>query len=930
MRYIIGIDLGTTNCCVAYVDTESTSLSIHPFRIPQLTAAGVVQAEAMLPSFCYLPANFEWALGTLALPWENEPKSIIGVFAKEYGAKVPTRLVRSAKSWLCHAAANRREKILPFELSDESIRISPVEATTRYLHHIKSAWNHTIAKGDASQIFEEQEIVLTVPASFDEVARTLTAEAAKQAGFGKMTLLEEPQAAFYNWISSKESQWQEILNPGTTVLVCDVGGGTTDFSLMEVSEKEGKRIIQRMAVGDHLLIGGDNMDAALAHFVEKKLQSQGNHTEFTSNQWLQLCHEVRSAKEKLLQPNALEKSYKILLQGTGSSVIQGTVSIDLFRDEVESLLLQGFFSQYEWQDALHIQKARGLRTMGLPYEDDPSITKHLAHFLKQSGKNQPDYIFFNGGAMKSPLFQEAIIASLRRWFPAKHVQVLVSPNLDLSVARGAAYYGKARRGIGVRIGGGAARGYYLTLNVKNSLGEISKKAITLLPRGSEEGTIYEPNETFWITPNSPVAFQLLTSHIRLDDKQGELVDIEPQEMQSLPPIHTLLRFGKKQIQDNATPKIPVHIRIGLTEIGTLELWLISQKTDHKWSLEFQVRNVSGQEDSLASLEKPRTDETFDIEELQPAMQAIRHFFAQQVAIPPEKLMEHLEKLLDRPRREWSLSVLRSLWVPLIESAARRKCSAEHELRWWNLAGFFLRPGFGYSLDDFRMKEMWKVILSESKNVKSSDILIQQWICFRRIAGGLNKGQQNQLATDLLPTIVSKQSGKIEVKGKSELYQYSEKIRALGALELIDVNLKIKLGQAIIERIARGDAAAAEFWTLGRIGARHLVYGTAANVIPRETCSLWVETLIKLPSKISDDRLFALGQLARKSDHRELNLSEKLVQQVLDTYSYNQDSDINTLQVDRLRQLLSQEGSLNQSEQEKVFGDKLPAGLTLEN
>ena len=925
MRYIIGIDLGTTNSCVSYVDSENPRMTIQPFRIPQLSSAGFIEAQATLPSFCYLAADHEFPTGSLKLSWDKDKERdyVVGNFAQAQGAKTPTRLVQSAKSWLCNAAANRKEKILPVDAADSFQRISPVEAAARYLAHIKEAWNHSLGRKDIASEFEQQEIILTVPASFDEVARTLTAEAAKLAGLQKITLLEEPQSAFYSWIAQHEKSWEDILKEGNTILVCDVGGGTTDFSLIEVQKnKDGKLSFQRMAVGDHLLLGGDNMDAAIAHYIEQKLQQQNPRT-FDTHQWLQILHEARSAKEYLLsEDNATH--YSVLLQGTGSQVIQGSVSIEITREEILPLLLSGFFASCSWDEAQQLKKAGGMRTMGLPYENEPNILKHLAHFLKQSAvtPKKPDYILFNGGAMKPTQFQEAMTNALDQWFSGNPIQVLETASLDLAVGRGAAYYGKVRRGLGVRIGGGTARGYYLEVEVKDQQKQSTKQAITLLPRGCEEGSSYEPEHTFWLTPNKPIAFRLFSSHVRLHDTQGSLITIEPEEMQPLPPIHTILRYGKKQTSNDSEEKIPVRLGIELTAIGTLAMWLKSQKTEHKWSLEFQLRSATGQDNSLGALEKTRSDETFDASYLKQAEEAIHETFAGQRTIKPGKLMEKLEELLEAPRREWSPSVLRGLWETLLKCAPQRKTSAEHEGRWWNLVGFVLRPGFGYPLDDFRMKELWKIILGDLKSAKTPEGLIQSWICFRRLAGGLSKGQQIQLAHELTPLIFDKKSNKIEIKSKAELYQYAEKLRALAALELIDIPMKIRLGDAIVQRIMSGEAISSDYWALGRIGARHLLYGTAGNVVPRATCVSWVEKLISLKQPNFEELAFVLGQLARKTDQRELNLPQTLIDKVANFFEGHAQSH-------RLNALLQESTQLTQQEQDQLFGDHLPTGLTLE-
>lgn len=930
MRYIIGIDLGTTNSCVAYVDTADTKLIVQSFKIPQLVAEGSIEALSTLPSYCYLSAAHEWPPGTLQLPWSKQQSDFfVGGFAREYGAKVPTHLVQSAKSWLCHTAANRRDKILPLEVFDETMRISPLEATARYLRHIRDSWNHVMACGDVEAEFDAQEVVLTVPASFDEVARTLTVEAARLAGYDNMTLLEEPQAAFYSWIAQHESKWSQIIPAGSCILVCDVGGGTTDFSLIEVVEKDDRLAFQRMAVGDHLLLGGDNMDAAIAHRLEAEIASKGHV--LTTTQRLQLTHEARQAKETLLHAGkgkAGVEEYHVLLQGTGSSVVQGTLSALLKKEELQDFLSAGFFGQYSWSEALQLKKTAGLRSMGLPYEDEPSITKHMAHFLSLSGlggeiPKKPDFVLFNGGAMKPQLFQEAVVTTLRQWFPEKQIAVLESYNLDQAVARGAAYYGKVRRGHGVRIGGGMARGFYLVLDTKDQQGVFAKKALTLLPRGSEEGAVFEPSMTFQLTPNTPVAFQLCTSHVRLHDTSGELIDIDPKEMQFLPQISTVLRFGRRQAADTLQEKIPVHLQIRLTPIGTLQMELKSLKTEHQWSLEFQVRTASGQENSLATLDKREADQTFSSGEMKDAEAVIRAVFeGGENAIKPERLMEKLEEAIHIPRREWPPSLMRALADVVLKLASQRKLSVEHAARWWNLIGFLLRPGFGYPLDDFRMKELWKIILNDFKAPLPHEVQIQLWICYRRVAGGLVKGQQLQIANELLGLLLAKKSGKIELKSKADIYPYSERVRAAAALELIDMPLKVRLGQALIHRMIDKEAANADFWALGRLGARHLLYGSLVNAIPKDVCELWIGQLVKAVDEPDEKLAFLLGQLARKTEQRELNVSQNCVDSIFAKF-------IGSPHLERLQELLQNENRLNQSEQDQAFGDHLPAGLLLE-
>ncbi len=944
-RYIIGIDLGTTNSAACYIDTEARKLphqQIHTFRIPQLTAPGIVETKEVLPSFYYISSDHELPRGTLNLPWSPASpdrestilKHAVGTFAKEHGARVPTNLVRSAKSWLCNSTANRKEKILPTECADPSRRISPVEAASAYLNHIKNAWNAVIAKHNPAKEFEQQHIVLTVPASFDEFARALTVEAAKAAGFVQMTLLEEPQAAFYSWIFDSEASDYTELKSGERVLVCDVGGGTTDFSLIDVTSVDGKLSFQRMAVGSHLLLGGDNMDNALCHHLEAKLR-QGGSPELTTQQWLQLLHKARAAKESLFSKEASSsETLSIVLEGTGSLVIEGSLSVEVSKQELIDILMNGFFGLYPLSEAVKIRHQGGIRTMGLPYESEPSITKHLAHFLQNAeGDKQPrrpDHILFNGGSLKPSLFQEAILRSMKEWFSGEPPTVLHSKSLDLAVARGATYFGLVCRGTGTRISGGAARNYYLGIEVKRAEGSMEPKALTLLPRGSEEGARYTSDKTFQLIPNTPVSFTLFTSNTRLHDKIGDLISINEEEMHPLPPLTTILKFGKKQPDPKNVSTIPVKLTIHLTEIGTLELWVESQTTEHKWALEFQVRasqgsSSSGQDYSLSKGAASRIDETFDSAYLEKAKETITFAFSKNGTLSPAKIITELERLLEKPRQEWPPSTLRGLWSALIESAPHRTISADHEARWWNLAGFFLRPGFGHPLDDFRVKELWRLILSESKQTKNSEkniqTQIQRWICYRRIAAGLNKGQQVQLSSELLPFILSKQVLSLDTKQRTNAHEYAEKIRALAAMEWLDISVKTNLGAISLEKILSGNGEECDYWALGRLGARHLLHGGVTAAIPAKTCELWAEKLLS-PKLDKGKTAFVIGQLARKTDQRELNLTEVTIDKILKHFEGSN-------QRLRLKELLTQVAHLSGEEQAQVFGESLPSGLILE-
>lgn len=912
MKYIIGVDLGTINSSVAYVDLDKNrnpSLGIQQFQILQNTAPNATGSFPVLPSFCYLSGESEWPENAFKLPWQNNRDYFVGVFAQSQGAKVPTRLIQSAKSWLCHAGVNRKERILPLDCADEIRRISPVEATARYLKHMRDSWNSVIAGNDPAKEWDLQTLVITIPASFDEAARALTVEAAKMAGFEQFTLLEEPQAAFYSWIAQHENNLAKQFKAGQTILVCDVGGGTTDFSLIEVGASQNAIVFQRMAVGEHLLLGGDNMDAALAHYLEAKLKDL-QKPDLTTQQWLQLTHEARMLKEKLLDPACKNSKMTVTIQGTGSSVIQGSITVDVEREEVINLLTKGFFDQYSWDEAVKLKKNSGFRTLGLPYEEDPSITKQLASFLSRH-KAKPDFVLFNGGTMKPAIFQNAIIDSLKNWFPHHSLQVLESSSLDLAVARGAAYYGKVRQGLGVKIGGGSASSYYLEIQHQQS-----RKAMTLLKRGAEEGDSYESEQEFLLLPNQPVSFSLYSSHVRLNDNLGDLIEINPDELHPLPSIHTILNYGKKT-QDEQI-KIPVRVGIRLTEIGTIEIWLRSLKSDHRWQLEFQVRTAGGQE--VADAAKVVLQEQIDENLLQQAEQLIHDLFLGQ-KIKPKDILNQLEALIGKQRKDWSPTLLRSLWGFLLKYAPQRKVSSDHEARWWNLAGFFLRPGRGYPLDDFRLKELWKIILADFKNIKNSDAQIQQWICFRRVSAGFNRGQQMQIAQDLISTLLPKKGIEFDIKGKAAVYHFVEKIRAIAAMELIDQSLKIRVGEALIHRIETKEALPVDFWALGRIAARQLTQGSIAHVLPKDICGRWLEKLVAFKHLPEGQETFLYGQMARLTDYREINISKDIISKILEKTRC-------LPQANHLRDLLTSVIKLSREEEEEVFGENLPPGLSL--
>ena len=627
-RYIIGIDLGTTNSALSYVDlaeqsavSPGTPPTIHIFDIPQLIAPGTMDNRPVLPSFLYVPGDYDLPAGSTNLPWTNDHPYLVGEGAREQGAKVPGRLVASAKSWLAHGAVDRTAPILPWGAAGEVQKISPVEASKRYLQHLREAWNAIMAvaqnpqgkpaesgePADLGEIdddarFENQFIVLTVPASFDEVARELTLTAAHEAGFQRVTLLEEPLAAFYAWLSHHEDDWQEQMQDGQLILVCDIGGGTTDFTAIGVHEGESGLRFNRLAVGDHLLLGGDNMDLALGRHVEMKLFGQPGKLDAT--RWHQLIQQCRKAKEQLLGAPETTDSVDITVVGTGRSLIGSTLKSSLTQAEVNEVLLDGFFPQIDLTVPLQGGRRAGLSELGLPYVQDPGITRQLSDFWRrfrgllaeESGRDRPypDFLLFNGGVMEPALLRQRLLTLVGQWFqeeahrsinnltPEWQPTELPNPRPDLAVAIGAAYYGLVRQGAGVRVGSGSPRTYYVGVTSATATSE-EYAAVCLLPRGTEEGTqvtLTEPE--FAALTNQPVTFQIYASSTRLGDKLGEVVALDAAEVTVLPPIRTILHYGRRGVAQ----QLPVQLAVRLTEIGTLELWCQSKQSDHRLATRF--------------------------------------------------------------------------------------------------------------------------------------------------------------------------------------------------------------------------------------------------------------------------------------------------------------------------------------------------------
>ena len=603
-EFIVGIDLGTTNSALAYCQLASENSQIEVVSVPQLVNPNEVAERTLLPSFLYVPAELDFPAGSLQLPWDNQPKFVIGELARKRGGENPSRLVASAKSWLSHAAVNRNAAILPWQAADEVTKVSPVEASAQYLRYLRTVWD--VQHPDGSSALSRQDVLLTVPASFDEEARELTLQAAEQAGLDRVTLLEEPQAAFYAWLRSQGDGWRKRVKVGDLLLVCDIGGGTTDFSLITVTDEGGDLALKRVAVGEHILLGGDNMDLALARMLQKKLEGLGHRID--SYQLQGLWYQCRAAKEYLFEHPKAQKQ-DVTLLGKGRKLVGGTIKTELLREELERVVVEGFFPQVASNETPMRRRRIGFQELGLPYAADAAVTKHLARFLSQQVQNSPEaanirrgrtglacptHVLFNGGVMKAPPLCARLVSVLNQWLTEEGfdalgaAQVLDAPDLEHAVARGAAYYGRARRGRGVRIRSGASRTYYI--GIESAMPavpgmEAPMKALCLVPFGMEEGTeAVIPGREFGLVVGEPVEFRFLSSTVRKQDHVGDLLDNWSEEIEELSPLEVTLNLDGKQ-----GTIMPVRLESHVTEIGTLEVWCVSRDGGQRWKLELNMR-----------------------------------------------------------------------------------------------------------------------------------------------------------------------------------------------------------------------------------------------------------------------------------------------------------------------------------------------------
>ncbi|HCE3703718.1 TPA: hsp70 family protein [Vibrio parahaemolyticus] len=928
-RFLVGIDLGTTNTVVAYCEiTDNLEQSeVSLFDIDQLIGPGEVVRKPLLPSFRYHPAVGQISPSDLTLPWDNEPVAgdinnvIVGEWARELGAKVEGRQVSSAKSWLSHQAVDRNSDILPWAGAQDVDKVSPVIASASYLNHIRQAWNYR----HPSNKLEDQDVVVTVPASFDETARKLTLEAAELAGLKKIVLLEEPQAVCYDWYARHQQTAAGELKDLPLILVCDVGGGTTDLSLIEAKFTHDDLALDRIGVGEHLMLGGDNLDLALAHLAESRFSQ---NKKLTAASLTKLIQQTRKAKENLLSTSAPDE-VKITMLGSGSKLLGGTKSIALSKQEVHQIALDGFFPLSDFSEVPDKRRSAVVE-FGLPYVADPAVSKHVAEFLTQHQQVSraalgieddkqnaiPVGLLLNGGVFNSDLVTERVTTLLSDWRGAP-VTVLDNPHPDWSVALGAVAFGKARRGAQLKIGGGAARSYFLHLQEKNNMG----KALCLLAKGTEEGhEIRLSGRRFSLTLGEPVRFNLLTStHDTLTNntaiQNGVMVDVDPDLFAPLPPYITTLEGEGAELQANQKERVEVQLACQLTEVGTLKMECVSAEDDSKrWELEFEVRNKQTDDSEQVKL-PPKLNEC---KELIARLYSGNKKSAEGNEI--KTLAKDLEKKLGK-RDEWDFTTLRQLFDTFAQGRKRRRRSEQHEKNWLRLAGFALRPGFGDPTDSWRIEQVWG-LYQQNIQFKNHQGWTDWWVFWRRIAGGLSQEQQETILADIAKYLHPGAMKNPQSAKAAQEMGYESMVRLSASLEHLEVEDKVLLATWFLSKaINQNQFEQAHWWAMGRLASRTPLYGSQHNVIPREQAEQWLPKLLEQNWLKEPMIAFAAVMICRKTGDRLFDISDDYREQVLTKLKQSKVPESWVSLVEEVKEL-------SESESKRVFGDALPSGLTL--
>lgn len=936
-RFVVGIDLGTSNCALAFVDTAAgPTAPVTDFPIPQVRQLGQVAEAFTLPSCLYLPADGEFPAGAVALPWETESGAVVGAFARSQGARVPGRLVHSAKSWLCHGSVDRSAAILPWGAPEGVPRVSPVDASALYLRHLAQAWDHAHPDHPLSQ----QDVVLTVPASFDAAARALTVEAARRAGVSRLTLVEEPQAAFEAFAQEHRQHLDQVLEGVRLVVVVDVGGGTTDFTLVEVTSTASGPALRRLAVGEHLMLGGDNMDAALARRAEERMLGVGGRRRLSQVQWAQLLHLCREAKEALLSEGG-PADFRLALAGQGSALVGGTLSTRLTAEDVTEIALDGFLPRTKPGEGPARGSRMALQEVGLPYAQDPAITRQLAGFLRahrEAGLSvlagpgraavahtpgvdlpRPDAVLLNGGVFLAPRLASRLLEVISGWWPdAPPLRQLDHASLDLAVARGAVVHGLARRGWATRMTGGSSHAIYVGLERQP---DAEPTALCVVARGTEEGQTTDLNQrVLRLTLGRPVQFPLFTSSADRIESAGDIVPVT-EDMQPVAPLHALLK-GRQ----GGGGTIPVHLRATLTELGTLDLWCVANQTDERWRLEFELRGAASATATAVVESMPtRFKDAVTVLEQVYGRRGSQGAGVGADSMPKaaKQLWTGLERILG-PREEWRLPVLRELWSTAVAGAARRRRSSDHERVFYQIAGYTLRPGFGYPLDDWRCEQAAKWLGENVQFPAEKPVWTEYWVMWRRLAGGLTPARHREIWDLLKPHLVYRVNaarGKSVARPKGVQPEgLDEMVRLAAALEHLPAEERVEMGQLLLETLQRPEGVGGPWaWAIGRLGARMPIYGSAHQVVDPATASGWLRGLMEAHQRGAEGALFAITQVARLTGDRSRDVDEVDRGRALEVLNAAGAPDA-------WRRMVSEVTTLDRADEARALGDTLPVGL----
>lgn len=914
-RYLVGIDLGTTHVVLAYAAKDHPGEAAQLYGIQQLVAAGNLGRQPLLPAFRYHPVAGEIPTEDLKLPWSPQSLDgeidpvVVGAWARDLGAATEGQLVNSAKSWLSHPQTDPMQATLPWASAESVSKVSPVLASASYLFHVRQSWNLDFPEDR----LEDQDIVLTVPASFDERARQYTLEAARLAGLPDVRLLEEPQAAVYHWLSATDLEAALGKAEHQHLLVVDVGGGTTDFSLMRVGRNPDAAVsVDRIGVGPHLMLGGDNLDLTLARQVELSLGER----KLSARALSQLIAQTRTAKEKLLAEDAPD-SYPVTLLGSGSRLIGGSQRASLAQQTTRDLLAQGFFPSCELNERPH-EKRQALRMTGLPYTADAAVTRHLAAFLSDHAKSLgnepvPHWLLLNGGVFNSRYLRQQLLDCVNCWSGDGKIQLLKQRDLDHAVALGAVASARGRQGQGMRIGGGSARSIFL------QLGEADAgQAVCLLPRGTPEGqAVRLSGQRFNLKVGEPVRFQLLTSRLDTPFAAGELCQADKLEAEHLPPLFTHISHPDSASQESA--ERAVELLCELTEIGTLNVYCLpvdKAPEDTRWQLEFRLNRAperSGSDEQSVALPANFEATVRKIEDAYRGDKKVRR-----------KAVKELRPALEKSfgtRNQWTLPLLRALAPVWIRESKQRTQSPAHERVWLNQTGFSLRPGFGAPGDEALVDTVWPLFRQGLSHREEAQIWSEWWTFWRRVAGGLTADRQQQISQSLERYLSPAAQRSRKIQAEPAMKTYEDMVRLAASLERVDAGQKVALAGWLMQRLPKPREPLASWWALGRLGARIPFHADLSHVLPPATVSPWIEFCLKQDWRKTPQAAFAAVMISRMSDDRQRDIDESLRKKILEQLK-------NSRSPESWSTLVSEHVELSADDSRELFGEALPVGLTL--